>query len=98
MLRKRQVSLSRNGIAGFRREPSKRELTERRLVAFAEQLEDVSALREVVIRRGVTVGALVHEPADPEELAPVAGGSPGVETILAALQAAFGVFDAIRGQ
>jgi hypothetical protein len=49
--------------AGFGDEPAQREVTERRLIAFAEQVEQRSALGIVVVRIGAAVRLGVERPA-----------------------------------
>ena len=67
-------------------------MAERRLVALAEQVEDVGALCEVVVRGGGARRLFVNEAADAQELAPRAGRAARIETVLAHLQALLGFF------
>src|SRR4029453_738672 len=70
------------------------ELTERRLIALAEQLEDVRALREVVMRELRPMRLLANEAADAEELSPVGRRRLRIESRPARLEAMLGFVDA----
>ena len=50
VVRRVEVALGRRSGSGRGREAAERQVAERRLIALAEQLEDVRALREVVVR------------------------------------------------
>ena len=83
--RRRLVEMPLRGRAraGPRREAAERQLAEGGVIALAQQLEHVHALREVVVRGGMAAGALVHRAADAKELAPVGRRGPGIEPPLA---------------
>ena len=56
--------------AGARRQPPERQLAERRLIALAEQIEDVRALREVVVALGGVAAKGRDDAADAKEFSP----------------------------
>ena len=68
------------------------------LVALAQQLEDVGALGEVVVRRGGLVQARVDGAAHTQELAPVGGRRPRIEPRFDGAQALAGFFRTSRRQ
>src|SRR5262249_28596391 len=90
------MTFSRAGV-GRRREPAERELTQRRLISVAEQLEDVHALGEIVVRVRRSARTLVNRTANAQEFAPVCRGCSRIEARLAGLDARFRVGDAVSG-
>ncbi len=98
--RLRQIEIALGGArrSGLRRDAAHRQMTEGRLVPLAEQVEDVRALREVVVRGGGPRRLRVNETADAEKLAPRSRRAARIEPVLAGLQPLFRRVDAASRQ
>ena len=71
-------------------------MAQRRLIPLAEQLEDVRALREVVVSRLRAWRLFPHESANPKELAPVGRRPARVEPALARFEPLLGLLAGVR--
>ena len=74
-----KVPIGGRARAGARGEAAERELADGGLIAFADQIEDARALRDVVIRLGRARLPRSQIAAQPQELAPCAGRRARVE-------------------
>ena len=91
------MTLGDRSGAGLGDEPSEREVAERRLIAFAEQIEQRRALREIVVRVGALAGSGVQHAAQPQVLAPRRRRHLRIEPVGGRLQPLFGLGRTVAG-
>ena len=80
-----------------RREPRERQLTEGGLIPLANQLKDVHALGEIVVRIRRSPRTFVNRASNTQKLAPVGRSGSRIEAPFARLDARFRVRDAVGG-
>ena len=91
------VSLGHGTRAGACGQPAQRELADRGLITFADEIEDRRTLRDVVVRLGRARLTRAELTAQAQELTPGAGRTARINRRLHLRQANLGFFESRRG-